>query len=193
MKRVCVFCGSNGGSDPRFIEAARMLAHALTDNGIGVVYGGASVGLMGALADAALERGGNVIGVIPERLMRKEIAHASLGDLRIVKSMHERKALMADLADGFVALPGGIGTLEELLEIWTWAQLGDHGKPCAIFNVAGYYNGLLNFFDQIVTAGFLKPAHRDMLIVSDEIESLLEGLQSYAPPATSKWIRNENR
>ena len=188
MKRICVFCGSNDGLDPRYIEAARMLARILAANDFGVVYGGSSVGLMGALADTAIECGGEVIGVLPQSLMEKEIAHTGFTELRVVNSMHERKAQMADLADGFVALPGGIGTLEELLEIWTWAQLGDHGKPCALLNVAGYYDGMVRFFDHIVAAGFMKSAHRDILIVTDIAECLIKELRDYTPPIVSKWI-----
>jgi len=156
--------------------AARELGSALAARGIRLVYGGAGVGLMGALADAVLEAGGDVVGVIPESLERKEVAHRGLRDLRVVSSMHERKALMAELADGFVALPGGIGTLEELFEVWTWAHLGYHAKPCAIYNVAGFYTGLTAFLDHVAAAGFLKPESREMLIVEDSLERLLARL-----------------
>jgi uncharacterized protein (TIGR00730 family) len=188
---VCVFCGSSAGRDPRFLAAARDLGRSLASRGITVVYGGASVGLMGALADAALEGGGEVVGVIPQALRDKEVAHLGLQDLRVVGSMHERKALMAELSDAFVALPGGIGTLEEAFEVWTWAQLGHHDKPCAFYNVGGFYDGLFGFLDGLVEAGFVKQAHRDMLVVSDTPEALLAALQTYAPPQTSKWLSAE--
>jgi uncharacterized protein (TIGR00730 family) len=191
--RLCVFCGSNAGYDPRFIEASRALGQALAANGIDLVYGGASVGLMGAVADAAMGSGGKVIGIMPRALVEKEIAHKGLADLRVVGSMHERKALMAELSDGFVALPGGIGTLEELFEVWTWAQLGHHAKPCALFNVAGFYDGLTAFVDQVVGHGFMKPAHRDMLVVADTLPVLLDRLRSYTPPVVTKWIKAGER
>ncbi|WP_044562524.1 TIGR00730 family Rossman fold protein [Azospirillum sp. B4] len=193
MRRLCVFCGSSPGFEPHFLEAARGLGRALAEAGIGLVYGGASVGLMGAVADAVLAAGGDVIGVIPESLKKKEIAHAGLTDLRVVASMHERKALMAELSDGFIALPGGIGTFEELFEVWTWAQLGHHQKPCAIYNVAGFYDGLTAFLDGVVTAGFMKQNHRDMLVTADTAESLLDKLRAYEPPAVTKWIKADER
>ena len=158
-------------------------------DGIGLVYGGASIGLMGAVADAALAAGGDVIGVIPNALAAKEIAHNGLSDLRMVGSMHERKALMADLSDGFVAMPGGIGTLEELFEVWTWAQLGHHAKPCALLNVAGFHDGLIAFLDEVAGHAFMKPAHRDMLVVADSVPALMDQLQAYEPPTVTKWIR----
>lgn len=188
MQRLCVFCGSSRGHDARFKVAAHHLGQTFANNGIGLVYGGASVGLMGILADAVIEHGGEVIGVIPEALVQKEVAHRGLDDLRIVASMHERKALMAELSDGFVALPGGIGTFEELFEIWTWAQLGHHAKPCALYNVVGFYDALLTFLDQVATAGFLRKAHRDMLIVADTADLLLARLRAYEPPPVAKWI-----
>ncbi|MEC4593253.1 MULTISPECIES: LOG family protein [Nitrospirillum] len=193
MQRLCVFCGSSPGFDPRHLEAARGLGRALAGAGIGLVYGGASVGLMGAVADAVLEAGGQVIGVIPESLKKKEIAHAGLTDLRVVASMHERKALMAELSDGFIALPGGIGTFEELFEVWTWAQLGHHQKPCAIYNVAGFYDGLTTFLDGVVASGFMKQNHRDMLVTADTAEDLLDKLRGYEPPAVTKWIKADER
>ncbi|TWB22569.1 hypothetical protein FBZ89_103192 [Nitrospirillum amazonense] len=193
MKRLCVFCGSSPGFDPQYLEAARGLGRALAGAGIGLVYGGASVGLMGAVADAALEAGGPVIGVIPESLKKKEIAHAGLTDLRVVASMHERKALMAELSDGFIALPGGIGTFEELFEVWTWAQLGHHQKPCAIYNVAGFYDGLTAFLDGVVASGFMKQNHRDMLVTADTAAALLDKLRAYQPPAVTKWIKADER
>lgn len=181
MRSLCVFCGSSPGVDPRYLAAARELGHALASGGVRLVYGGASVGLMGAVADAALQAGGDVVGIIPEALERKEVAHRGLPDLRIVHSMHERKALMAELSDGFVALPGGVGTLEELFEVWTWGQLGYHTKPCAIYNVAGFYTGLMAFLDHATAAGFMRPGTREMLIVEDSLAPLLSRLQSYAP------------
>ncbi|NCW21238.1 MAG: TIGR00730 family Rossman fold protein [Gammaproteobacteria bacterium] len=149
MKRLCVFCGANTGTGPRYLEAARELGTTLARAGVGVVYGGAGIGLMGALADAARTAGGEVIGVIPQNLMAREVAHRHLEDLRVVGSMHERKALMAELADGFIALPGGVGTLEELFEVWTWSHLGLHRKPCALLDVDGFYRGLSGFLDHV--------------------------------------------
>jgi uncharacterized protein (TIGR00730 family) len=193
MRRLCVFCGSSEGRDPAYRQAARALGETLAANGIGLVYGGAAVGLMGALADAALGAGGEVSGVMPRALVEKEIAHNRLSDLRVVGSMHERKALMAELSDGFVALPGGIGTFEELFEMWTWAQLGHHTKPCALLNVRGFYDGLIAFLDQVAERGFMKGAHRAMLIVGQEPMELIERLRAYEPPAVSKWITARER
>lgn len=168
---------------------AEQLGQLLAASEIGVVYGGASVGLMGTVADAVLRAGGQVIGVIPQSLVDKEVAHKGLQDLRITSSMHERKALMADLSDGFIALPGGIGTLEELFEIWTWAQLGHHSKPCALLNTEGFYDGLATFLDTVVAEGFLKKLHRTMLITERSPEDLLVAMKSYAaPPMGGKWI-----
>jgi uncharacterized protein (TIGR00730 family) len=188
MRRLCVFCGSSEGNDPAYLQAARALGETLARSGIGLVYGGASVGLMGVLADAALVAGGEVTGVMPRALVEKEIAHSRLTDLRVVGSMHERKALMAELSDGFVALPGGIGTFEELFEVWTWAQLGHHTKPCALLNVRGFYDGLIAFLDKVVERGFMKDAHRSMLIVAQQPMELIERLRAYEPPAVPKWI-----
>ena len=193
MWRLCIFCGSSEGHDPAYLQAARTLGETLAVNGIGLVYGGASVGLMGALADAALSAGGDVTGVMPRALVEKEIAHNGLGDLRVVGSMHERKALMAELSDGFAALPGGIGTFEELFEMWTWAQLGHHRKPCALLNVRGFYDGLIAFLDQVAERGFIRGAHRAMLIVGQEPMELIERLRAYEPPAVSKWITARER
>jgi uncharacterized protein (TIGR00730 family) len=161
--------------------------------GIELVYGGASVGLMGAVADAALARGGHVIGVMPQALIDKEIAHGGLSDLRVVGSMHERKALMAELADGFIALPGGLGTFEELFEVWTWAQLGYHRKPCALLNAGGFYDKLTDFLDDVVERGFVKPIHRAMLIVENEPAGLIEAVRAYEPPKVDKWIKAGER
>ena len=161
MNRLCVFCGSSPGRHPAYLAAAAELGTVLAKRRIGLVYGGASIGLMGAVADAARAAGGEVIGVIPRALVEFEVAHTGLADLRIVASMHERKALMAELSEGFVALPGGIGTLEELFEVWTWGQLGSHRKPCALLNVAGFYDRLLGFLDFVADEAFLRPVHRE--------------------------------
>lgn len=191
--RLCVFCGSNAGFDSSHLAAARALGEALAREKIGLVYGGASVGLMGAVADAAMAVGGEVIGVMPQSLVDKEIAHKNLPDLRIVGSMHERKALMAELAHGFVALPGGLGTFEELFEVWTWAQLSYHRKPCSLLNVGGFYDKLTGFLDDVVEHGFVKPIHRSMLIVEREPEALIRAIQAYEPPAVTKWIKAGER
>ncbi len=191
--RLCVFCGSNAGQDPVYIQTAHALGEALAVNGIGLVYGGASVGLMGAVADAVLAKGGHVIGVMPQALVDKEIAHKGLSDLRVVGSMHERKALMAELADGFIALPGGLGTFEELFEVWTWAQLGYHRKPCALLNAGGFYDKLTDFLDDVVERGFVKPIHRAMLIVESEPTALIDAVRSYEPPRVDKWIKAGER
>ncbi|NWD06402.1 TIGR00730 family Rossman fold protein [Pseudomonas gingeri] len=190
--RLCIFSGSSSGRRPCYIEAARQLGDALAAAGIGLVYGGAAVGLMGAAADAALARGGEVIGVIPHALADKEIAHEGLSQLHIVGSMHERKALMAELSDGFIALPGGLGTLEELFEVWTWAQLGYHHKPCALLDIEGFYSGLAGFLDHIVEEQFVKPVHRDMLITAPDVPALLAAIHAYQPPKVTKWIDEQN-
>jgi uncharacterized protein (TIGR00730 family) len=193
VMRLCVFCGSNAGQDPVYFETAQTLGRALATNGIDLVYGGAAVGLMGAVADAALAKGGHVIGVMPQALVDKEIAHRGLSDLRVVGSMHERKALMAELADGFIALPGGLGTFEELFEVWTWAQLGYHRKPCALLNAGGFYDKLTDFLDEVVERGFVKPIHRAMLIVENEPAALIEAMRAYEPPQVDKWIKAGER
>ncbi|MDO4232719.1 MAG: TIGR00730 family Rossman fold protein [Lautropia sp.] len=189
--RLTVFCGSASGSLPSYTEAAEQLGRLLAERGIGLVYGGASVGLMGSVANAALVAGGEVIGVIPKALASREIAHDGLTQLHVVSSMHERKAMMAELSDGFIALPGGAGTLEEIFEVWTWGQLGYHRKPCALFNVAGYYDALVSFVDQVVDQGFLKPKYREMLIVDDRLDSLMQRIQAYEAPSVSKWISHD--
>lgn len=178
MQRVCVFCGSGAGARSVYEIAARRLGVALAKRGLGLVYGGASVGSMGVLADAVLNRGGHVTGVIPTLLVNREIAHRGLQDLRVVATMHERKALMADLADAFVVLPGGMGTLDETCEILTWAQLGLHAKPCGLLDVDGYFQPLIAFLDHSVTEGFLQPEHRGLLIVDDDPDRLLDRLVS---------------
>ncbi|MDE3097752.1 MAG: TIGR00730 family Rossman fold protein [Chloroflexota bacterium] len=188
MRRVCVFCGSSPGARAAYADAARALGTALVRRGIGLVYGGGGVGLMTAVADSVLVAGGEVIGVIPEALVAKELAHAGLSDLRVVASMHERKALMAELADAFVALPGGYGTLEEFCEVLTWAQLGFHPKPCGLLNVAGFYDPLLAFFDHAVAQRFVRPAHRSLIVEADDADGLLDRLADFRPPALEKWI-----
>jgi uncharacterized protein (TIGR00730 family) len=189
IRRLCVFCGSSPGGDPGYAACARELGELLTRRGIGLVYGGARAGLMGTLADAVLEAGGEVTGVIPKALLEREIAHLGLTDLRTVDSMHERKALMADLSDGFLALPGGLGTFEELFEIVTWAQLGMHRKACGLLNVRGFYDGLAAFLDHAVAERFLRPEHRDLLLVETTAGAMLERLLAFEPaPGVAKWI-----
>lgn len=189
MRRVCVFLGSNPGNNPAFYAAAQATGAELARRGITTVYGGSNVGLMGALADAALAEGGEVIGIIPESLQKKEIAHEGLTEQHVVGSMHERKALMAKLSDGFIALPGGMGTLEELCEILTWAQLGFHKKPCGLLDVAGYYSALGQFFDNAVAQGFVKAEHRAMLLTAPTPGELIDKFGSYVAPVVNKWIK----
>lgn len=186
MRRVCVFCGSSRGTRPEYAEAARATGRLIAERGLGLVYGGGEVGLMGIVANAALEAGGEVIGVIPEALMRMEVGHPNLTALHVVGTMHERKALMAELSDGFIALPGGIGTLEELFEIWTWGQLGIHPKPLGFLDVAGYYAPLHAFLDHSVAEGFLKARHRAMTAVESDPATLLDRLATYQPPNVVK-------
>ena len=188
MDRVCVYAGSNVGARPEYEAAAEALATALVARGIGIVFGGADVGLMKIVADTTLAAGGEVIGVIPESLIAREIAHREITELRVVGSMHERKAMMEQLADGFVALPGGFGTIDEIIEIATWAQLGLHRKPFGLLNIAGYYAPLVTFFDGAVAEGFLRPQHRDMLHVAADADALLDALESWQPPSVHKWI-----
>ncbi|MEO0420814.1 MAG: TIGR00730 family Rossman fold protein [Pseudomonadota bacterium] len=190
--RICVFCGSSDGRHERYREAGRALGSMLAKAGIGVVYGGATIGVMGAVADGALAEGGEVIGVIPEAMMTVEIAHHRT-DLRVVGTMHERKALMAELSDAFIALPGGIGTMEEVFEVWTWAQLGYHGKPVSLLDIDGYWDALHRFVDHMVHEGFLRAAHREMLIIEDDASTLLERLKQYQPPKVDKLLRSEER
>jgi uncharacterized protein (TIGR00730 family) len=192
LRRVCVYAGSSPGARPVYRAAAQELGRLLAADGIGVVYGGGNVGLMGALADAAMEAGGEVTGVIPRALLEREVGHRGVTSLRVVASMHERKALMAELADGFVALPGGIGTLEELVEMHTWAQLGFHVKPIGVLDVAGFYRPLAAFLDHAVTERFLRPEHRATLLIDDEPTALLQRMQAWEPPAVEKWIDRES-
>ena len=188
MRRICVYAGSNPGRDPAYAEAATALAEHLARRGIGLVYGGGNVGLMGVVADAAMAAGGEVIGVMPRDLIDREIGHSGITELRVVGSMHERKALMAELSDGFVAVPGGAGTLEELIEIYTWSQLGLHRKPMGVLNVAGYYDGLARLLDHAVQEGFLRPQHRDAMHFAATPGELLERFDGWQPTALGKWL-----
>jgi hypothetical protein len=188
VRSVCVFCGGSAGEDPRYVEAASRLGRLLASEGLGLVYGGSRVGLMGCLAQAALDAGGVVVGIIPGALMNREVAHHDLTDLRIVGSMHARKSEMVDISDAFIALPGGLGTLEGFCEILTWAQLGFHGKPCGILDVGGYYKPLVGFLDHMVREGFLSESHRAMVVVEAEPEALLGRLRAYEAPLVHQWI-----
>lgn len=185
LRRICVFCGSSPGRDPAFVAAARAVGERLAERGIGVVYGGSRVGLMGAVADAALRAGGEVIGVIPQGLVDRELAHRGLTELRIVGSLHERKAVMAALSDGFIALPGGLGTLEELAEITSWAQLELHAKPIGLIDVADYWAPFLAWLDSAVEAGFLAPASRRLLERAGDLDDLLDRFAARIPPPAS--------
>jgi uncharacterized protein (TIGR00730 family) len=191
VKRVCVFCGSNAGASSAYVQAAREMGGTISRLGLGLVYGGGNVGLMGMLADAVLARGSEVIGVIPRSMVEKELAHRGLTKLHIVPSMHERKALMAELADAFIALPGGYGTLEEFCEILTWAQLGLHRKPCGLLNIEGFYDPLLAQIDHAVQARFVRAEHRALFVVEQRPEALLQCLLAFQPPAVQKWIGRE--
>jgi uncharacterized protein (TIGR00730 family) len=188
LRSVTVYCGSNPGADPAFAERTRELARLLAGKGIRIVYGGSHVGLMGVLADAAMEAGGEVVGVMPQALVDREVAHTGLRELHVVGSMHERKALMAELADAFIALPGGIGTLEELIEVYTWSQLGMHRKPLGVLNVNGYYDALGAFLDVAVEQRFLRRRQREALVFAGSPEPLLARLAGAQPPAESKWL-----
>lgn len=192
MKRVCVFAGSSSGGRPEYRGTAAELGRLLAAQEIGLVYGGARIGLMGVVADPVLAGGGEVIGVIPKALVSKEVAHDGLSELRIVGSMHERKALIADLADAFIAIPGGWGTLEEFFEVLTWAQLGFHEKPCGLLNARGYFDGLLSFIGHSIDEGFVRPEYRAMISVADQARELLDLLAGYEPPAVEKWIDRES-
>ena len=188
VESVCVFCGSSPGADPVYVANAEALGRRLAGAGTTLVYGGASVGTMGAIARAALEAGGRVVGVIPENLDRVELAAEGLTELHRVGSMHERKAMMADLADGFVALPGGLGTLEETAEIATWSQLGLHTKPLGLLNTAGFYDGLLAFLDHATAEGFVRPEHRTLLLADDDPAALLDRMRAWRPASSPKWV-----
>lgn len=188
LKRICVFCGSSPGARTDYVHAAQRVGALLAMQGIGLVYGGGRVGLMGAVADAALANGGEVIGIIPGTLARKEVAHQGLADLRIVNSMHERKAQMAELSDGFLALPGGFGTLEELFEVVTWAQIGIHGKPCGLLNISGYFDPMLTFLDHMLTERFVRPEHRSLILTDFDPARLLHRMEQFASPILDKWM-----
>jgi len=191
MQSICVFCGSNAGNSPIYAEAARALARAIASRGVRIVYGGGNVGLMGVIAEAVLAAGAQVTGVIPHALHEREVGHRGLADLRVVNSMHERKALMAELADAFIALPGGLGTFEEMFEMLTWVQLGIHRKPCGILNVAGFYDNMIAFLDHAVATGFLKPEHRGILVIEREPQALLERLAAHQLPVVKAWIKRD--
>lgn len=193
LRRLCVFCGSSLGTRPTYRRAAHDLGSYLAKNCIAVVYGGGNVGLMGVLADAALASGGEVIGVIPEHLMAREVGHRGLSQLHVVKSMHERKAQMADLSDAFLALPGGFGTFEEFCEVLTWSQLGLHQKPCGLLNVEGYYTPLLAMFDRAVEEGLLKPENRQIVLASESIQEMVEHMRQWRPVAVEKWLDRNTR
>jgi uncharacterized protein (TIGR00730 family) len=191
--RICVFCGSNSGINPAYRNAAVVMGQLLAGHGIELVYGGGNIGLMGILADAALQAHGRVIGVIPESLLAKEVGHSGLTELRIVKSMHERKALMADLSDAFIAMPGGFGTFEEFCEVVTWSQLGIHAKPCGLLNVEGYYDPLLELFEHAVGEGFLREENRRLVLEAREPARLLGKMERFRSPSVAKWIDKSQR
>ncbi len=188
MKRVCVFCGSSFGKKNAYREAAQRMGQQIAQQGLGLVYGGGNVGLMGEVANACLNAGGEVIGVIPEKLATKEIAHWELTELKVVKTMHERKSMMSDLSDALIAMPGGVGTLEEIIETFTWLQLGFQLKPCGLLDTLGYYGQLQGFLDHMVEEGFLKLQHRDMMLVDADESALLEKLKNYRHRIEGKWI-----
>ncbi|SNZ07055.1 TIGR00730 family Rossman fold protein [Cohaesibacter gelatinilyticus] len=192
MKSICIFCGSNWGNREEYKQAASAISREIARRGYTLVYGGAGVGLMGACADAALAEGGKVIGILPEALKEKEVDHKGLTELHLVSSMHERKAMMAELSDGFISIPGGAGTMDEMFEIWTWGMLGWHDKPSALMNVEGYYDDLIKFLDKTADEGFVRKAHREMLIIDTDAESILDQMENYQPPQGSKWIKQKS-
>ncbi len=187
LRNICVYCGSNAGGREDYADSARKLAAELVARDLGLIYGGSSTGIMGVLADAVLEAGGQVRGIMPRALVHKEIAHGGLTELRVTGTMHERKAMMAEMSDGFIALPGGFGTLEEIVEILTWGQLQLHEKPCGLLNVAGYYDHLLRFVAHAEEEGFLDPQHKEMLLVANDPSELLDKFESYRAPKVQKW------
>lgn len=191
LKRICVYCGSSKGKNPAYTQAAAQLGRALHERGISLVYGGAAIGVMGAVANSILEAGGEAIGIIPKALALKEVAHDHLTELHVVDSMHERKAMMAELSDGFIALPGGWGTLEELFEMLTWTQLGFHHKPCGLLNIKGYYDGLIGFLNTAFEQQFVKEMYRPMLLTSDNPDDLLAQYAGYQAPQVRKWVDEE--
>ena len=186
--RICVYLGSSAGNSPVYREAAEQFGTLLANRGIGLVYGGGMVGLMGVIADAVCAAGGEVIGVIPEALRAREHDHQGITELHVVKTMHERKVMMANLSDGFVTLPGGIGTFEEMFEAWCWSQLGYHNKPVGLLDVGGFYSGLRQFIDNVVDEGFLQPRHRSMLIVEKDPETMIDRIINYTPPENEHWL-----
>lgn len=188
MPSICVFCGSSPGDNPAFVAAAKRTGGALARRNIELVYGAGGHGMMGAVADGAIAAGGRTMGVIPRGLFKREGLHAGLDRLEVVESMHERKALMAESSDGFITLPGGLGTMEELFEIWTWTQIGVHAKPCGLLNVDGYYDGLLAFLDNMVTNGFVRASHRDVVIVDDDPERLIDNVLAHRPRVHERWM-----
>lgn len=188
MRALCVFCGSSSGARPAYADLARVMGQAVAARGLGLVYGGARVGLMGVVADACMAAGGRVTGVMPKSLVEREIAHSGLAELHEVASMHERKAMMADLSDGFVAMPGGAGTLEELFEVWTWGQLGYHDKPVAFLNTESYFDPLIAFIDHAVAEGFLRREHADMILVETDPDRMLDAIAAWRPRHVAKWI-----
>ena len=189
MKRIAVYCGSNKGARPEYATAAEQLGTLLAREKIELVYGGGGLGLMGLVADAALKHGGHVIGVIPEKLVIKEVVHEKLPDLRVVKTMHERKALIEEMSDGFIALPGGYGTFEEFFEILTWSQLGWHQKPFGLLNIAGFYSLLVQFLDHTTSEGFIRPKHRELVIIESNAEKILRRMREFQPPTEVKWVK----
>jgi hypothetical protein len=189
MKRIAIYCGSNKGARPEYAAAAEQLGALLAREKIELVYGGGCVGLMGIVADAALKNGGHVIGVIPEKLVIKEVVHEKLPDLRVVKTMHERKALMAELSDGFIALPGGYGTFEEFFEVLAWGQLGWHQKPFGLLDIAGFYSRLTEFLDHTTNEGFIRPKHRELILIAESAEKILQQMKNFRPPNEVKWVR----
>jgi uncharacterized protein (TIGR00730 family) len=192
MKSICVYCGSNFGERGSYIEAAQDLGVKMAEREITLIYGGGNVGLMGAIADSVLAAGGKAIGVMPQALVDKEVAHTGLSELRVVGSMHERKSLMADLADAFIALPGGLGTLEEFCEVATWTQLGFHNKACGLLNIDGFYDGLLSFLNHATTEKFIRPEHRGIVLTGEDPVELIEKLSQFEVPTVHKWIdRNQ--
>ncbi len=193
MDSVCVFCGSSPGANGAYLEAGRQVGDLLARRGITVVYGGGRIGVMGAVADGALMAGGKVIGVIPRSLVTREVAHFDLTDLKVVDSMHERKALMSDLSDGYLILPGGLGTMEEFFEVATWAQLGIHSKPVAVLNVAGYFDRLLDFLNYSLAEGFIPPRNRDLVLVGDNPAELLDRMSAYQPRVRERWLTGRER
>ena len=188
MNSVCVFCGASPGKRPVYLDAARRVGRTLAARGMKMVYGGGSVGMMGAVADACMEAGGEVIGVITQRLQDLEVGHPGLTQMHIVETMHQRKAMMAELADGFVSLPGGVGTLEEMFEVFTWAQLEIHSKPCGLLNVEGYYDRLYEFLEHVVEERFLLREHGEMLLLGEDIDALLERMMAFEPVQLEKWV-----